>query len=152
MDSDTTTRTAVESRLGYMLKHAHHRYQQLAATALEPFGIDGKQWAVLVTLGSGEQLSQQEAADVLGIDRTTMVALVDELEDKGLARRSRHPEDRRKNLVELTGEGRRTLERAQKEVAAAEHTFFAPLTEPDVDSFKTALRALVRGGEKRERE
>lgn len=145
--SDETTRNEIENRFGYLLKHVQSRYQGLAGAALEQLGIDGKQWAVLVTIGSGEEMSQQEAADALGIDRTTMVALVDGLEDKGLARRSRHPEDRRKNIVELTTDGRRTLERARKKVAAAEQTFFAPLSPPDIDKFKTTLRVLLRGDE-----
>ena len=106
--------------------------------------IDGKQWAVLVTIASGEELSQQDAADALGIDRTTMVALIDGLEDKGLVRRSRHPDDRRKNVVELTANGRRTLGRARTAVAAAEKTFFAPLSPDDADEFKASLRMLLR--------
>ena len=126
MSDESTARGEVEKRLGYLLKHAHHRYQELAGSALEQFDIDGKQWAVLVTIASGEELSQQDAADALGIDRTTMVALIDGLEDKGLVRRSRHPDDRRKNVVELTANGRRTLGRARTAVAAAEKTFFAP--------------------------
>ena len=43
------------------------------------------------------------------LDRTTMVALIDELEQAGLVRRRTHPDDRRKNAVELTPAGRDTL-------------------------------------------
>jgi DNA-binding MarR family transcriptional regulator len=58
------------TRLGYLLKHA-----QLAL-----YGITGRELAVLVVLAGREPASQQQAAQRLGIDRTTMVAILDTLE------------------------------------------------------------------------
>src|SRR6266496_756716 len=67
-------------RLGYLLKHAHLSYAELAGSALAPHGVDGREVAVLSRLSGPDPLSQQEIARRLGIDRTTMVALVDALE------------------------------------------------------------------------
>ena len=91
-------------RLGYLLKHAQHRMGELTAKALTPYGIDGRELGVLLVLASHEPASQQQAAQRLGIDRTTMVALLDTLEGKGLVARHPHADDRRRNVVDPPSE------------------------------------------------
>ena len=130
-------------RLGYLLKHARLRLGELAAAALEPYGLDGRELAVLLVLASGEPASQQEAARRLDVDRTTMVALVDALEAKGLVARHPHAQDRRKNVVELTAAGAGTLRAATQASDDAERRFLAPLTGPAVQQLKDALYTLV---------
>ncbi|MER7182598.1 MarR family transcriptional regulator, partial [Streptomyces hyaluromycini] len=85
----------LEARLGYLLKHVQAELARASAEALAPFGMDGHELAVLVVLAGPEQLSQIEAAGRLGVDRTTMVALLDGLERRGLVERRRSPQDRR---------------------------------------------------------
>lgn len=130
-------------RLGYLLKHARVRLTELASAALAPYDLTGRELAVLLVLASGEPASQQQAARRLGVDRTTMVALVDALEDKGLVTRHPHAEDRRKNVVELTETGRVTLRDAAAASEEAERQFLAPLTGPAARQLKDALYALV---------
>ena len=81
----------VTDRLGYLLKHARLRLSALSAEALRPLGISGRELAVLTVIAAGSPPSQLEAAGRLGIDRTSMVALLDELEGKGLAAREPDP-------------------------------------------------------------
>lgn len=85
-------------RLGYLLKHANLRLSELVGAALAPYGIDGREFAVLALLDSPVPMSQLDAARRLGIDRTTMVAMVDALERKDLVRHaaaSRRPAQER---------------------------------------------------------
>jgi DNA-binding MarR family transcriptional regulator len=131
------------SRLGYLLKHAQLRLGELTMAALAPYGITGRELAVLLSLAGGEPASQQEAAHRLGVDRTTMVALLDALEAKGLVTRHPHAGDRRRNVVELTPAGKRTLRAATEASDAAEQRFLAPLTEPAGRQLRAALQALV---------
>ncbi len=91
MTGDAST-TALTSRLGYLLKHVHLRFTEASAQALAPFGVDGRELAVLAVLAADRPLSQMEAAIRIGVDRTTMVALVDALEGKGLVARRRSTE------------------------------------------------------------
>jgi DNA-binding MarR family transcriptional regulator len=130
-------------RLGYLFKHAQLRLSELTAAALEPYGVNGRELAVLLVLAGGEPASQQQAATRLGVDRTTMVALFDALEDKGLVARHPHAQDRRKNVVELTAVGRDTLDRATEAGEDAERRFLAPLSGPAARQLKDALRALM---------
>jgi DNA-binding MarR family transcriptional regulator len=127
----------------YLLKHAHFRMAELTARALTPYGIEGRELGVLLTLAGGEPMSQQQAAQRLGIDRTTMVALLDALEGKGLV--SRHPdaEDRRRNVVELTDVGKDTLRRATEATDEAERAFLASLHPQAAQQLRDSLRTIV---------
>ncbi len=136
---------ALAHRLGYLLKHAQQQLMQAAAPAMAPFGIDGRELAVLAVLGAGAPLSQQEAAEQLGIDRTTMVAHVDALEDKGLVERHRSPRDRRKNIVELTPAGQKCLREAGQARDEVERDFLAPLGVAGAAEFVRALQVLASG-------
>ena len=131
-------------RLGYLLTHAQLGLAELTAAALEPCGLTGRELAVLTVLASGEPASQQQAAQRLGVDRTTMVGLVDVLEDKGLVQRHAHAEDRRRNVVELTEAGRDTLHRAGQAAQGAESRFLAPLSRADAQRLKAALLAVIQ--------
>ncbi|MEU1597110.1 MarR family transcriptional regulator [Streptomyces sp. NPDC005708] len=131
------------SRLGYLLKHAYLRLTEESSRALAPHGIDGRELAVLAVLDAHDELSQLEAAGKLGIDRTTMVALVDALEDKELVERRRSPQDRRKNIVQLTPAGRERLHNAELAREEMERRFLAPLSSADAKLVVRALQSLV---------
>jgi DNA-binding MarR family transcriptional regulator len=119
------------------------RLAAASTRALAPFDIDGRQLAVLAVLAAEYPLSQLEAAGRLGIDRTSMVTLVDGLEDKGLVERHRSPQDRRKNVVELTAAGRQRLRQAEQARDEMERRFLAPLGEADAARLVRALQVLV---------
>jgi DNA-binding MarR family transcriptional regulator len=136
---------ALASRLGFLLKHAQLRLADASARALAPFGVDGRELAILAVLAAEYPLSQLEAAGRLGVDRTTMVTLVDALEDKGLVERHRSPEDRRKNIVQLTATGQDRLREAERAREEMERRFLAPLGEAEAARLVRALRILNSG-------
>jgi DNA-binding MarR family transcriptional regulator len=133
----------VRGRLAYLLKHAGLRMEQLNMAALAPFGIDGRELGILLVIASHEPGSQQQAAQRLGIDRTSMVARLDALEAKGLVSRHPHAHDRRRNVVELTDAGRDTVRRATKATERAEAALLASLTQREAERLREALQAIV---------
>jgi DNA-binding MarR family transcriptional regulator len=130
-------------RLGYLLKHVQLRFFELSTAALAPLGVNGREVAVLRAVDGPLPLAQGEIARQMGVDRTTMVALIDELQDKELVRRRQDPDDRRRNVVELTGVGRGILRQATRAAERAERTFLGPLSEDEARQFRKALRALL---------
>jgi DNA-binding MarR family transcriptional regulator len=134
---------ALAVRLGYLLKHARERLGELTAEALAPFGVTGRQVAVLIAVDDRVPLSQQEVARRLGVDRTTMVALIDELEDLGLVRRRQDLADRRRNVVALTPAGTATLAGASQATQDAERRFLSSLSEAQAAGFRTALAEVT---------
>ncbi|MET8853974.1 MarR family transcriptional regulator [Amycolatopsis sp. NPDC004625] len=137
---------AVTRRLGYLLKHAQLRLAELAEPRYAPLGVTGRQLALLALFGAGPAQSQQDGAARLGVDRTTMVALVDELEAKGLVRREVAPGDRRKRLVTLTPEGERVRAAGEEVTRQAEALLLEPLSAEDAERLRAALHRVVRGG------
>jgi DNA-binding MarR family transcriptional regulator len=144
VSSDNGPGPELSRRLGYLLKHAQQRMAELTTEALAPHGINGRELAVLLVLAGREPQSQQQAAGRLGIDRTTMVALLDTLEEKGLVSRHQHQTDRRRNVVELTEAGQSTLSQATKASDKAEQELLAPLSPKAAEHLRTALQAIVK--------
>jgi DNA-binding MarR family transcriptional regulator len=144
MSSDLGAPPAVTRRLGYLLKHAQLRLAELAEPLYAPLGVTGRQLALLTLFGDGPARSQQDGAARLGVDRTTMVALVDELEAKGLVRREVAPGDRRKRLVLLTPEGERVREAGAEVTRQAEALLLEPLSAEDAERLRAALHQVVR--------
>jgi DNA-binding MarR family transcriptional regulator len=134
---------ALADRLGYLLKHAQLRLAELSSAALAPFGISGREVAVLVAIDDRASQSQQEVARRMAVDRTTMVALIDDLEDKGLVQRQQDPDDRRKNVVVLTDAGRITLRQANAATGEAERRLLGSLSDDESAVLKKALQAIV---------
>jgi DNA-binding MarR family transcriptional regulator len=130
-------------RLGYLLKHAQLRLAELSGSALAPFGVSGRECAVLIAIDQQAPQSQQEVARRMGVDRTTMVALIDDLEGKGLVERRPDPDDRRKNVVALTGVGRTTLRQATAATREAERRFLASLSDDESAILRKALQAIA---------
>ena len=84
------------------------------AAKLESIGLTPASFGVLNLLGRRGAAIQQEIGKAMGIDPSTMVALLDGLEEAGLVTRRPHPGDRRAREVKITAKGRRTLERGRK--------------------------------------
>jgi DNA-binding MarR family transcriptional regulator len=133
----------MEARLGYLLKHARSGLQTISEPALAVIDLDGRQFAVLSVIGEQGPMAQQRVSETLRVDRTTIVALVDELERKGFVERKRDPGDRRAYAVEITPKGARTLQRARTVVDAAEVEFTAALSAAERRQLRELLAKLM---------
>ena len=130
-------------RLGYLLKHVQQRLYELTSAALAPYGISGRELGVLLVLDALGPTSQRDAATRLGVDRTTMVALIDALEAKSVVVRRPYEEDRRRNVVEFTEPGRELLRQARAASDEAERRFLGALDDAAAEGFRAQLRALL---------
>jgi DNA-binding MarR family transcriptional regulator len=109
-----STDTAVVEFAGQLFfrlwRVSHTRF----AEALESLGLTTALFALLNVLGAHEGAIQQEIGAAMGIDPSTMVALIDQLESAGLAQRRPRPTDRRAREVVITPKGRRVLKQARQ--------------------------------------
>jgi DNA-binding MarR family transcriptional regulator len=137
--TDADVGPQLSRRLAYLLKHAFLDLEDIHREHLDPLGINGREFGVLLLLQGREPESQQQAAARLKVDRTTMVALLDGLEAKGLVARHADDEDRRRNVVALTDAGHQTLGKAIRASDKAERQLLGDLTEAE----QTQLRALL---------
>ena len=128
-------------RLGYLLKHVLAQLTEAQTAALAPYGVTGRDLAVLSAIAAGAPLSQLEVAARLRVDRTSIGDLLDGLEDRGLVERRRSAEDRRRNVVALTPQGESTFASAERIRLEVEREFLTPL--PDGARFREELRLLL---------
>jgi len=123
---------------GYLLRRAYVRAGDWA-TASMPEGIPIRDYEVLQTLADLGPSSQRRLSELLWVNRTIMVKLIDALESDGLVERRRDPADRRSYALELTRAG----ERARAELSVAADDAEAGLTAPLSARERTALRRLL---------
>jgi DNA-binding MarR family transcriptional regulator len=116
-------------RVGFLLTMVRGGTLAICTEALAPLDLHVKQFGMLLVLASEGPHSQQYLSEWTRMDRTTMVALIDSLEERGYVRRERNPEDRRAYLVTITPEGRRALRRAETAMAKAESRVLASLNK-----------------------
>ena len=102
-----------------------------------PGGPRGYQ--VLATAARSEPGSQQELAHHLGVDRTVMTYLLDDLERARLIERHADPADRRARRIAPTERGRALLSDLDQRLGAAEEHVLAGLTAPDRQAFRALL-------------
>jgi DNA-binding MarR family transcriptional regulator len=114
-----------------------------AAAALEKVGLTTALFALLNVIGARDGAIQQELGAALGIDPSTMVSLIDQLESAGLAKRRPSPRDRRAREVLMTGQGRRLLRRARRLVSEAEDEVLRGLTGDQRHELLTLLRRAL---------
>jgi DNA-binding MarR family transcriptional regulator len=110
------------------------------AAALESIGLTPALFGLLNVLAVREGAMQQELGCEMGIDPSTMVALIDALESAGLAKRRPHPKDRRARAVGITPKGRRALDKARGMAAQVEDEVLQGLTAAE----RRELRQLLR--------
>jgi len=141
---------SLHRRLGAVLTWAAENAQEVANRALEPLGLTVKHFGVMTFLryeteANGERgsLSQQAIGELLRIDRTTMVALIDDLEQKGYVKRERNPDDRRAYVITLTAAGRRAQARAEDAVDANALQFFGRLSKAERAKLHRLLTPLI---------
>lgn len=134
---------AVGTRLGYLLKHGYLAYEAISDAALAPLGIDSRELGILLSIADLEAASQQQIADRLGIDRTSMVARIDALELKGIVVRRPDPDDRRRNLVTVTEPGRQIITAAAAARDTAERDFLSDLSAAEVKQLRDLLVRVV---------
>src|SRR4051794_7862545 len=130
--------------LGWLLTQAHFNLVSEVAAALEPLGVSNRGYHVLATARGGEH-TQKELAERIGLDKTTMVVTVDELEEKGLAERKPSSTDRRARVIGVTKAGERTVAQGQRIIDRIQGDVLESLPSKERKVFLEALGSLVKG-------
>ncbi len=133
----------------FLLKRLGFSAKERTMKAYEQTGLHPYHYAILLVLDEGSRETQGAIADALGYDRGQLVGLLDELEERGLVERRRDPNDRRRHLVRLTSDGKRTLGRLRAISRQTEDEFLAPLTDDERENLHALLLRLAEKHEPR---
>jgi DNA-binding MarR family transcriptional regulator len=115
-----------------------HRFTE----ALEPYGIRPRHVAALIELRNRGELSQQSLCGQLHLDPTNLVAILNELEERGYATRRRDPEDRRRHLVDVSKKGIAVIEKVSEAMDAVEADLLADLEPAERDQLASLLASV----------
>src|SRR5215472_14274826 len=135
---------SMRDRIPFLLYRAAEQSHSLANDMLARTGLTARQVGILTLVIELEPMTQRALGDLLRIDRTTMVALIDDLEGKGFVVRQRHPRDRRAFLVWPTESGRAAKVEAIGILDEQKRYFLAPLTAAEQQQLGALLKRLQR--------
>ena len=133
----------LSARTSYLLGRAASALHALGELDLEPLGITPREYSVLVALADRSPLSQTQVAEILGLDRTTILKLGASLERKRLVVRERDPNDARAYAVALTPAGDRVRADALELLLACEARFLSPLSRKERRQLHDLLARLT---------
>jgi DNA-binding MarR family transcriptional regulator len=134
----------MRDRTTFLLYRAGQLSHTMANTMLAPIGLSARQVGILTLILEREPLTQTALCDMLGIDRTTMVALIDDLERKRLVVRRRDPSDRRAYVIHPTNRGHAKKVEAIEILDAQKRDFLAPLSARQQQQLLGLLKLLQR--------
>jgi MarR family transcriptional regulator, transcriptional regulator for hemolysin len=140
----TSSPDVLAQNLSWLLSQASHALTTEMTAALEGIGLLPRGHCVLATALTGER-TQTELAHLVGLDKTTMVVTLDELERNGLAERRPSPKDRRVRVVAVTDAGRRKAAEADEVVARVQRDVLAALPEDRREALLEGLADLLGG-------
>ena len=130
--------------VGYLLRRAQLAVFEDFARRFAALELTPAQFSTLVAIQENPGRRQSDIAASLGVQRPNFVALMDELERRGLAERLRSGADRRTNALKLTRAGAALLDRALAAQAEQEAAIRAAIGEPERRRLVETLARLSR--------
>src|SRR5213083_1371369 len=115
-----------------------HRFSE----ALEPFGLRPRHLAALIELRDRGELTQQSLCGQLHLDPTNLVAILNDLEERGYATRRRDPEDRRRHLVEVSKKGIAVIETVSEVMDGVEEDLLEGLEPSEREQLEGLLTSI----------
>lgn len=143
MAEPISTDTEVAEFAGQLFFRLWRASHTRTAQALDSVGLTPALFGVLNVIGAHDGTIQQQLSADMGIDPSAMVKLINELEEAGLARRRRRPNDRRAWEVAITAKGRRTLQRARRSASQVEDEVLSGLAPADRRQLLSLLRRAL---------
>ena len=129
--------------VGYQLRRAQIETFQHFVSNLGAEGMRPGWFGLLIIVANNPGLSQTQLARALGVDASTMVAMIDRMEQSGWVARSRSKTDRRSHELHLTDAGAEMLERITPMVRDHDGAITTNLNGPEADELLRLVRKVT---------
>lgn len=136
---------AVRGSVGFLVKQLSDVFRLQFEAVLRAKRLHPRQYLLLLVLRDEGTMPQQALGARVGMDRTTTMQAVQGLADSGLVARQDDPADRRVYRLEITRQGRTTVDALEAKMRDMEAQVLAPLGAPGREQFRTQLEALLAG-------
>ena len=136
---------ALGEDLSFLLARANAVSVASANAALAPFELRVRSYAVLAVVAEDARPSQRDLSEFLRLDPSQVVALVDDLQSRGLVAREQDPRDRRARVIVVTSAGRALFGRAREATANAERALHGALSTREREQLSGMLYRIAFG-------
>ncbi len=143
MDTGTGTPARLRATPSWLLTQTAAHAARLVAEGLDGVGARGYHYRLLAALEEFGPASQADLGRRCGIDRSDVVAALNDLATRGLVDRSPDPTDRRRNVITLTPAGDRELHRMAGALDHVQDTLLAPLSDTERAELRRLLTAVL---------
>jgi len=143
MGDDRLRVSVLADDVNFLLARANAVSLAAGNAALAAFGLKVRSYAVLALATDDTRPTQRDLSSYLRLDPSQVVALVDDLQSRGLITRRPDPADRRANIVVATEEGRALFARAQAAVQEAERSAHGAITDAEREQLTRLLQRLA---------
>ena len=137
--ADRLSETGLTNEIEFLMARARAAGTISANARLQPLGLKVRSFSVLSLACSDVNPSQRELASFLSLDASQIVALVDDLEERGLVVREADPRDRRSNVIKATDAGRALHAKAQVQANLAQDESLSALTAEETEQLRKLL-------------
>jgi DNA-binding MarR family transcriptional regulator len=134
----------LDDNVGYQLRVAYVAVRRHFEAAMERLDLTQKQTGVLWLIDANGGVSQIALANELGMDRASMMAIIDRLEERGLVVRKRSAEDGRRQELYVTAKGRKTLAQAKAAIHEHEKWISSRFSAKDLNALVAGLKRISR--------
>ncbi|OJX65252.1 MAG: hypothetical protein BGO95_07395 [Micrococcales bacterium 73-13] len=132
-----------QRHIGHLIRRAQQLHAAIWAREASD-RISSLQYGVLAVLDRMPGASQKELGEEISVDRSTVAELVTRMARGGLIARVRDGGDRRRNVLELTPEGREALETLRPRVGRVQELLVAELAPADAAELRRLLLLVLR--------
>jgi DNA-binding MarR family transcriptional regulator len=137
------TPAALRQKPGWLIGQTSVHHHRLLTEALGAADARPYHFRLLAALQEFGSASQVEVGRHAGLDRSDVVATVDELVERGLVERSADPIDRRRNIISITRAGRAQFRRLDKVLAGVQDELLSPLSSKQREQLVSLLRRVL---------
>jgi DNA-binding MarR family transcriptional regulator len=141
---------ALSRHTGFLLSKMGMVAQKRFADLIDTLGLTPRMWGALNVLDAEGAITQHALCQSVGMDPSSMVSTIDELEAQGLVERRRHPSDRRAHALHITELGEQTLAQGRKLARRAQEELLAPLDTEEREQLHDLLLRLAVASADRE--
>ncbi|MGT2907948.1 MarR family winged helix-turn-helix transcriptional regulator [Streptococcus dentiloxodontae] len=132
----------LKNSFGFNLGKIVQKMDKVFSETIEQYAIDSRDYGILLTVLNHPSLTQAEIGDRMGIDRTTIGQLIDDLERKALLQRQKNPKDRRQNLLILTTTGEKIAREMWESMHKIEQEIVKNLTKEEEQTILTIAKII----------
>lgn len=132
----------LDESLGFLINRAAIAMRWALEERLAQYGLTAPQWAILARLWEEDGQSASAVGKSLHFDKPTATGIIDRLEQKGMVKKTRDPEDRRVIRVYLTGKGRKLQRHLPQLAREVNQTALKGMKDRDIRLLKSYLRKI----------